>query len=107
MDTDLAAPARCCITCHQPVDTTAADPLSLPGLDGPLVGALDVTPGFVPTPHGRAPVLRFQFTGPTPDGGVRALPPINLLMDANTMRDLRPMIAGAIDQAIIGARRGH
>jgi hypothetical protein len=93
---------------HLPYEDIPGDPITVPGEEGHMVGEVTVMAATMKTAIGVFPILRFTFTGPGPEPlSRRSLPPINLLMDANGLRQVRQLVATATDKAILAARRAR
>jgi hypothetical protein len=91
-----------------PLEDVAGGPITYPSVEGDLVGEATVAPGFLETPMGRMPVLRFIFTGPGPEPmSRRSLRPVNLLLDPKGLRNFRQLVSAGVDRAIVAARHGR
>ena len=82
---------------HVPFEESSGPPEPLHDADQAIVvGAIVVIGAVADTPLGRHPMLVFRFEGA--DGAM--LPPIALLVDAPTMRNIPGIITGAANAAI-------
>lgn len=74
-----------------------------------MAGEMTVGAAFLNTDTmGRVPCLIFRFAGPGADGISRVqTPPVHLVMDAPSMKNVRNLISQAVDRAILAARRGR
>jgi len=77
-------------------------PLRFASIDGEMAGAVFVGSAMLDTAIGRVPALRFQFVGPEQ----KQLDPIWLVLDIETMRTIPPLVAGAVDRAVLAAAEG-
>lgn len=91
---------------HLPYEDIPDGPLQMDM--GEMVSEVTVASAFIDSPVGRFPCLQFRFygAGSTPMEH-RPLPPITLVMDANTLKNVRQLVSTAVDRAILAARRGR
>jgi hypothetical protein len=74
---------------------------------GDLASAISIQPAYTTSQIGRLPILRFKFAAADDAGNSIEFPPVNLMMDATSLRKVRQVLAAAIDSAILSARRGR
>lgn len=92
-----------------PSETIPGGPVRFPNLDAIPCGNVTVRSAVLPTPLGPMPTLLWDFEGPGPKpmerrhatGGT----PLALVMDPDTMRQLKEIVTRGIDMAIEAAEK--
>jgi hypothetical protein len=81
-------------------------PISLPGVQGALVGEVTVASAVIQSAIGPLPCLRFTFWGPGRDPMSRvALDPVNLIMDGEGLFKVARLVNNAAHSANAAAER--